>query len=469
MSRSIHTTRRTLRDLRKKKFASAEDRQAALKKARSEIWKKRRIKRQVAEERGRENPPLAVAAVGTIPVEVWDTGPFVQHGASEADVRAILALLPSAACEGIASIRLCLGREYMEERADDDDDERDPFTGRKSFEIFPRVYAGDVLGTYSFKVGRIAIYAFVFDPAKLPLSAPLCTFYLRLHALKTFVHEVAHHHDEVCRKARGRWRADREENSEWYAEKMEYEWTHEIVLPYLERTYPKEARALRRWVAHRGGLLLPLAFFAGDCRTTERNGMVRLVSSTSSAFETLVSEVTTAGSLAESRLGFAWDLHFADAYEDCLAILEKLLARAPEWIEALTCQADTLVHLERLDEALAVAEKVLHLEPANAEARESRGDVFERRKDWAALLENCARWERSGTPPHMAMRDMLLHRAVAHCALGDEVAMRASFEANLALRQSRSAEAAQRHALALFRGIHRRAGRPLPEKIPAPG
>ncbi len=466
MSRSVHTTRQSLAKLRKKKFPSEEMKQAALAEAREELWQKRRIKREVSGERRRATPPLVATAIETIPIEVLDAGPFVHHGASPADLRTILGLLPDVASEGIASIRLSLGREYIEESSADEDARRDPFTGRCSSEIFPRVYGGDVLGTYAPGAGRVSVFAFVFDPARLPLPERLCTFYLRLHALKTFVHEVAHHHDEVCRKARGRWRSDRQATFENYAEKMEHEWTLQIVLPYLERTYPQEAHALRKWVAHRGGLMVRLEFFAGDCRKTERDGMVRLVFSTSDAFESWVEEVAAAQSLDESRLAFAWELHYADAYEDCLALLEKLLACRPGWIAALNCKADTLLHLERLDEVLACAEQVLRMDACDQDAWENRGDVFEAQGDWAGLLENCARWEASGKLSRLGKRKMLLHRAVAHCALGNVAAMRSCHEACVALHRSRSEDASKRHAAFLFRGIHRRADKELPESTP---
>jgi hypothetical protein len=40
---------------------------------------------------------------------------------------------------------------------------------------------------------------------------------------------------------RRRWCSDRKENAKCYAEKMEHQWTEEMVLPNLQRAYPSEA------------------------------------------------------------------------------------------------------------------------------------------------------------------------------------------------------------------------------------
>jgi len=147
-------------------------------------------------------------------------------------------MLPPAATEGITSIKLILGKEYIEKWYSNEHEDRDPFTGRLSYEMLPGVYEGVCFGTYSPGSGQVALHAHVYDPAKLPLERNICELYLRLRALKTFVHEVAHHHDEIHRVRRGRWLADRKENFEWYAEKMEHEWTREVVIPYLEKLIP---------------------------------------------------------------------------------------------------------------------------------------------------------------------------------------------------------------------------------------
>lgn len=463
MSRSIHTTRRTLARIRKQDFSDKAAKAEAIDEGRQQIWKKRRIKRQVTNERKRKAAPLAGTAVETIPIEVLDESPYVHHAASPGDIRAILTALPEAATEGISRIQLLLGVEDMEESARDSYADRDPFTGRLSYTVFPGVYAGDWLGSYSPKTGRICIHAYVFDESRLPLPRPLCEVYLRLHALKTLVHEVAHHHDRIRRVSRGRWLSDREENFEAYAEKMEYEWTNEIVIPYLKRAYPKETKALRKWVAHRGGLMVPLEFFAGDCRKTQRNGFIRLVFSTSSGFESWVEEWSTCPSLTASRLAFAWELHYADLYNECLTVVENILAKEPNHVAALTCMADTLVHLERLNDASRYAERAVSLDPRNRDAWETQNDVFADRGDWQGALAHCNSWEALGKLPLKDRREIFIRRAIAYCALGNDTEMEKHLRLYVTLSRPPDDETANRRLYYAARRAHRRAGKPLPD------
>src|SRR5207302_1223034 len=87
------------------------------------------------------------------------------------------------------------------------------------------------------------LYAFVVDPALA--DRPLWELLLRLWALSTFVHEVAHHDDEMRRTARGRWHLEPCEKAEDYAIALQAEWTRDVVVPYLERTYPATATRSR--------------------------------------------------------------------------------------------------------------------------------------------------------------------------------------------------------------------------------
>jgi hypothetical protein len=243
---------------------------------------------------------------------------------------------------------------------------------------------------------------------------------------------------------------------------MEHTWTRTLVLPWLQRAYPKEARALRQWVAHRGGLPVGLEFFAGDARRTERNGSEHLIFSTAGVFESWVGQLPYCRSLDESRLTLAWELHDADDCHDCLTVLEALLAREPESIPALTCKAATLVRLKRPEEALAVAEQVLRFAPGNSDARRIRGDVLADRKDWAKLLLNCAEWQRSPRLKRADARVLHLHRALACCALGDDAGLAASVEAHLALIAFRKRGAASKRRRCVWRNVFRRAGKPVP-------
>jgi hypothetical protein len=70
-----------------------------------------------------------------------------------------------------------------------------------------------------------------------------------LEALKTLVHEAAHHHDTACRVARGRWRATPGNRAEAYARARAREWIRSVVLPYLAERYPEGRVLLREHVA----------------------------------------------------------------------------------------------------------------------------------------------------------------------------------------------------------------------------
>jgi len=244
MARSIHTTRKTLRHIRRQDFSDPDEKAAVLRKARQQLRQKRIIKWRTELERSGIEVPVAGTRVELIPIDVCDQGPYVHHVCSEADIRAVLSALPEAAVEGISRIQLGLGKAYHEESRRGKEDQADPFTGRRSGEVFPGVYSGMILGVYQPRNAVIHLHAFVFDPKELPFEADLVCLYLRLHALATLVHEVAHHHDSRERVGRGRWIFDRYENVEGYAEKMEYFWSREVVLAYLQRTYESKTSNL---------------------------------------------------------------------------------------------------------------------------------------------------------------------------------------------------------------------------------
>ncbi|PTX94609.1 hypothetical protein [Opitutus sp. ER46] len=461
MARSIHTTRRSLAELKKRKFASDDDRRVAISKAEFKLQRKRRIKRHVSAERHAVEIQGEPVPGSAIPIVVADQERNVFHAASSDDIRMILGMLPAAAVEGIGEIRLSLGRDYMLELIEEYPGKPDPFTGRAGFSSFPGVYSGTVLGTYFPSKGLVCVYGYVVDWDHLAIPRAILETYLRLLTLKTLMHEIAHFHDRTARVGRGRWLADRRENLEWYAEKQEQEWTEHIVVPFLERTYAKEARAFRSWVKQRGGIDLPLTFFAGDSRRTERNGLTRLVFSTSGAFESWLKELPSCGSRHEAYLALAWELHIADQYEDCLKVLNRILNDDGDHIKARECRADTLVHLERLDEALADADDVIRRAPDENGAWESRCDVLEERKDWAGIMETCRRWM---LVPHVSpgkRRECHRYRAVALCATGDVAATETSLAAYWATFRFKNPERAKQRMLFVRRAVYRRAGRPL--------
>ena len=461
MSRSIHTTHRSIDAALQKEYATPEAKLEAYEKAHGQLRRKRLIKRQVKAERKRARPPLQGTAISTIPIEVRDEGSFVHHGASPEDLRAILSALPEAASLGISRIQLLLGSEYLEKLSEGSEPQRDPYIGRVSCELLPGVFCGKSLGTFDPKNGVISVFAFVFDPSRLLLPRKACELYLRLRALNTFVHEVAHHHDETQRARRGRWLADNKDKVERYASTMEAKWARTIVVPHLEQAYPAEVAELLNWLEGWVGVRLSLGFFIDNAN------YYFLVPS---AFENWMEELPKYKTPAEARFAFVKEIHFADQYEACLQILEGLLEEAPDDLAALALKADTLVHLKRYDEAFQVAQQIIGVDPKNADAWEVCADVWEARHQWNALLEACSHWEACVFTHEWDRQWIPLYRAVAYCGLENWSEMERAIEARLALwgGKPQGPKVAARRRDSTRKIVFRRAGKPLPEHLGGP-
>src|SRR6516164_7881676 len=97
MARSIHTTRRELRELSREKFDDSKQKKTALEDVAEPLYRKRRIKRMVKNDRRPHFPPSALTEANAVPVVTRDESEFVHHGASPADVQAILDAIPGSA------------------------------------------------------------------------------------------------------------------------------------------------------------------------------------------------------------------------------------------------------------------------------------------------------------------------------------------------------------------------------------
>ncbi|HEX6036518.1 hypothetical protein [Longimicrobium sp.] len=245
MSRSIHMTRRRFSALLRRGAPEEQVREAL-----AELRTKHFAKRDIARERRTEVHPLPLPRLDALPVQVRDVGPHVLHAASPADVRAVLARLPAGTVDGLAGVRLSLGPFDQRRRARREglDLPADPFTGRLGVEVADGIWCGLVRGTYRPRRALIDVYAHVVADPTGP-EWPSWRWILRLEALRTLVHEAAHHHDHACRTARGRWRAEAGERAEAYARARTAEWTRTAVLPYLAARYPDGVELLRAHVA----------------------------------------------------------------------------------------------------------------------------------------------------------------------------------------------------------------------------
>ncbi len=315
-------------------------------------------------------------------VRVLDRGGFVHFPASEDDVREVLRRLPRGVTDGLACIRLRLGAEEQE-ASDGGANHRDPHVGRAGSERFPGAWSGWVLGRYRPDAAEIELYAVVHDPAH-PLRSvwePL----LRLNALSVLAHEVAHHHDHTCRRARGRWRASGHDRVERYAEEREDAWTREIVIPYLRARYGEEIRGVERWVERHGGISLPFEALFDDPRVTAWRGTRKaatVIFRMEEALRRLMEDVLAEKPEWECRLGFATELHYQDRFGEALEMVDAILRDRPGEPRALCFRADLLVHLERPGEALALAESLVAADPTFRDAWEVVLKASARSGDW---------------------------------------------------------------------------------------
>jgi tetratricopeptide (TPR) repeat protein len=430
LSRSRHVTHAALRRLEKEDFSRPERRAELMEELREEMREKRAAKAAVRRERRRGSAHRAPTPADLVPVRVSPGAPFVHHPAGEDDVREVLRRLPPGVLDGLAAIDLHPGMETQAESAEEDgvETDGDPHTGRRGHERYPGVWVGRVLGRYRAWAAEIELYAFVHDPAH-PLRW-LWEPILRLEALATLAHEVAHHHDHTCRVARGRWTARGTERVERYAEARQHEWTHAVIVPYLRERYAGEIREVERWIERHGGIALPFEALAGDPRVTLRGGKMhatRLVFPMHEAVSHLIRDVDQGRPAWECRLGFARELHFQDRFGEALEIVDGLLLERPDDREIRIDRADFLVHLGRHAEALEMAEALTAEDPSSAGAWEVMVNACKGLERWPAAVDAATRllelaeaagdrWETT-----MALRQ----RADAFIRAGDFAAARA--------------------------------------------
>ena len=306
MSRSIHTKRKDIDDIRKWEYADPDVHNTEARKLRADIRRKRRVKRQVKGQRCADDAIVVSAEVEAVPITVLDTGQFVHYPASPDDIKNIMSLLPGGSLDKLSKIELCLGLEYLNDSTVfkfESGDEPDPLTGRIGHEMIPGIFTGHILGYYSRTTSSITLFAYVYDTETADVQ--LFEVYLRLQMLSTVVHEIAHSVDLTTRLARDRWLGDDTSKVEMYAEKLQYSWMIDYVVPYLESRYPEQVKALLDWIEHYGGIRLELALLAGECRSTRRNGLVALGFDACAALHNLIEEVAEGKSLKDTRMGFA--------------------------------------------------------------------------------------------------------------------------------------------------------------------
>ena len=376
MARSIHTTRRDL-EL---------DDPSLRERVEQDLDRKRRIKRWVHRER--RAVPVPSPTADAIPLRVTDAHPYLHYPASPADLRAVLERLPAGTSTGLATIELCLGADAQHDTSAGTP-EPDPHTGRPGLMRLSGVYSGRVLGTYSEADQSLRLFGYVYDP--LRADRDVVETYLRLRMLTTFVHELAHHDDKRRRAARGRWTAEPGAKAEVYAEGMEYVWTREVVVPYLEQRHGDAVRRLEGWLLDHSGVSMSLAALAGDPRTTLREGGVAQFFTVADAFESLVEDVAEGVSSDTARVRFAEELHFGERYVEALGVLHTVLENDPKHLEARLLCADIHVHRKQLAEAKAIASAILRDDDSVADAWIVLTDVAQGEARWEEMAQHAER------------------------------------------------------------------------------
>ena len=382
MARSIHVTWSDYYQARRK--GASEEK---LEEMREQLLTKSRLKRRVKKERQQKVDYLDIPPIPTesIPISIVEQGPHILYSASEQDLRAVIDRLPSGVMNGIDKVILSLGpRRQQENIFGEIGSECDPIFGLPGSRFLPGVWRSPVLGRYITPPPCIQLFATIYEK-ELPIPE-FSEIYLKLLALATFVHEVAHHQDEMMRTAQVRWRSDTIENAEIYAENWQYQWTKEAVIPYLEEVYPQQIQALHHWIKKAIGISIPLIQLAGDPRRTEKGGWL-IFFPIHHAFDELVEDLLKGSPHHEMRIRFADSLHYSDFLDQALEVIELVLAEEPGFVAARALKGDILKHLDRDREAESLMCELVEEDGSCCRAWEVLSDIYSDGFRWSALLK----------------------------------------------------------------------------------
>jgi tetratricopeptide (TPR) repeat protein len=389
MSRSYHTTRKDVRQAYRKAQGGDDLRVEEYHKLREEYFKKRRTKSHIKEERQLSESVNTGLLIDALPIEIKEKSEYLHYPASEKDIRALLKRMPQGLIDGLSKITLTLGEfeQHRPEQPLNAASEKDPYIGRIGRKVVKGIYRPSCLGTYFLNKNEIKLYGYIFDPAIE--NRQVWDFYLRIHMLETFVHELAHHYDFTNRVSRGRWRMDDDEKAEIYAETLAHEWLIDYVIPYIKEAYSEKLNNLNEWMNHYIGLALDITLLVGDFRATGKNGTIRIGSffNTSDAFEEFVGNIQLGKDLNVSRIELADDLHMAKEFDVALEILDLVLEKDRKNADAICLYGEIYEHLERYSEAIEYAKKALQLDKTNVDAHHVMCDSYAGLKEWESLLK----------------------------------------------------------------------------------
>lgn len=427
MSRSIHDTWGEAERVKKEDWSDPEQQRAAVAELKKNWLHQQDIRESERRlRRGGDLQPQPVHA-DQVPIFVDDEAPYIFHPADEEDIRAILRRLPPGSLDGLQAIRLCIDHEeaHGEPRV------RDPFTGRLRHEIVPGVFSSSTAGDYTRSTGTIRLFPCLCEPATL---GP-CGLVFKMDALRTLVHEVAHHFDNTFRKKRNRWDV-RDKNEEW-AERIEEEQAAALVVPYISERYSIECKELRSWTKEHGGAALSPSMLHGDDDGEP---------SARRAFLNLVRSVRSGKDRDEASIAFASDLHLSGKQEPARKAVQRVLSRRPDDPAALAVSACITQCVDRDHKAAeALCWRAIDLDPACLEAWKvlARGQAIQ--KKWQGAAQACERVLALVPPATKGTWYLIETLAEAHRHLGDLEGLELDVERMRGWGTEYSAECAEVH------------------------
>lgn len=389
MSRSFHVTKKQVESSRIKVSDGGRGANETYERLRDRYETKHLTKRYVKRERNKNLQFPVPGVIDALPIEYRRESSFVHYPVTAQDIRELLKIMPQGVTDGLSKILFCLAKQYQ--RYPDESlfgsPEPDPYTGRLGYKFFSDVYCGRCLGTYFSYRREIRVYGYVY-PDDIPLRE-VVEFFLRMQMLMVFLHELAHHHDRQQRTARGRWRMDKTESAEIYAEQTAHEWIEVYAIPYICQRYADEYARLKKWMKQTAGVCLDLRLLAGDYRDTARKGRIRISSffNTADYFAEFAARIQNGEDSISARVELASDLHMADEYDISLKILQTALAKNLRNVRALCVCADIYWHLNEYVKAVKYARKAMSLDKKEVDAYKTLCDAYEGLEQWDAVIK----------------------------------------------------------------------------------
>ena len=373
MARSIHDTWGELQRAKDSDWSDPEARDATVEELRANLRRQHAVRtseRRLRREGRVRPPPLEV---DRLPIVVEDEAPFVFHALGAQDIREIIRRLPPGSVDGLQTIRLMVARDPGEPSWP-----RDPFTGRHRLELLPGVYVAKAQGWYQRSSRTVCIHAVLCEVSAV---APFVVW-LRLRALQTLLHELAHHFDATFRVGRSRWDLRDRAKGEAWAERLGGQDNDMLARHYLRDHYPEECERLQSWFETALGVgLLPVMALL------ESEDVALTI-----AFRRLVREVLAGGDLAGARVTFARQAHRSGINDAARAVVEVVLAGDPRHPRALALKACLALCGERdYEGCLASCRLALDTEPGCAEALETVVRCHATAERWQDTADACER------------------------------------------------------------------------------